>query len=247
MAQSDPKSIKMQTRTLTRGRGTGKVLNLSIRLQGIQRQVNGQQYCVLRQTGTGLPSNRRLVCVLDGAGSSTSSHAEIVTALFSEFFQTHLDQSLLPIVWNGNGDLQNAEVPLFEKFVHRVKGRQTPFSGVALPVRLGAEGNGYLIFTGHYLDISAELLVEIHGKCYQIMKDMLAADERRTNHNDNLSEREMVCLQMASDGHISEEIADRMGLSVHTVNAYLGTATTKLNSVNRIQAIAKALRLGYIN
>jgi DNA-binding CsgD family transcriptional regulator len=37
-----------------------------------------------------------------------------------------------------------------------------------------------------------------------------------------------------------------MGLSVHTVNAYLGTATTKLDAVNRIQAIAKAIRLGYI-
>ena len=30
------------------------------------------------------------------------------------------------------------------------------------------------------------------------------------------------------------------------VDAYLGTATTKLDAVNRIQAIAKAIRLGYI-
>jgi DNA-binding CsgD family transcriptional regulator len=51
---------------------------------------------------------------------------------------------------------------------------------------------------------------------------------------------------MAGDGHISEEIGERLGLSVHTVNAYLGTAATKLDSVNRIQAIAKAIRLGYI-
>ena len=39
-------------------------------------------------------------------------------------------------------------------------------------------------------------------------------------------------------------IAERLGLSVHTVNAYLGSATIKLDSVNRIQAIAKAIRLG---
>ena len=45
---------------------------------------------------------------------------------------------------------------------------------------------------------------------------------------------------------ISEEIADHLKLSVHTVNAYLGSATIKLDSVNRIQAIAKAIRLGYI-
>ena len=49
-----------------------------------------------------------------------------------------------------------------------------------------------------------------------------------------------------SDGCISESIAEKLGLSVHTVNAYLGTATTKLDAVNRVQAIAKAIRLGYI-
>ena len=61
-----------------------------------------------------------------------------------------------------------------------------------------------------------------------------------------MSEREIACLQLAGDGRISEEIADHLKLSVHTVNAYLGSATIKLDSVNRIQAIAKAIRLGYI-
>lgn len=40
---------------------------------------------------------------------------------------------------------------------------------------------------------------------------------------------------------------DKLGLLAHTVNAYLGSATIKLDSVNRIQAIAKAIRLGYIS
>ncbi|MNL25121.1 HTH-type quorum sensing-dependent transcriptional regulator VjbR [compost metagenome] len=79
------------------------------------------------------------------------------------------------------------------------------------------------------------------------MTDLLAADEKRMVQAETLSDREIACLQMAGDGHISEEIAERMGLSVHTVNAYLGAATTKLDSVNRIQAIAKAIRLGYIS
>ncbi len=50
----------------------------------------------------------------------------------------------------------------------------------------------------------------------------------------------------AGDGYTSEEIAEKLGLSVHTVNAYLGSATVKLDAVNRIQAIAKAIRFGYI-
>ena len=80
-----------------------------------------------------------------------------------------------------------------------------------------------------------------------IVRDLLASDERRILPAETLSDREIGCLQMAGDGYISEEIAEKLGLSVHTVNAYLGTATTKLDSVNRIQAIAKAIRLGYIS
>ncbi|MNL83431.1 HTH-type quorum sensing-dependent transcriptional regulator VjbR [compost metagenome] len=75
----------------------------------------------------------------------------------------------------------------------------------------------------------------------------MTMEERRMMPSESLSDREVACLQLAGDGRISEEIAEKLGLSVHTVNAYLGSATIKLDSVNRIQAIAKAIRLGYIN
>jgi DNA-binding CsgD family transcriptional regulator len=78
------------------------------------------------------------------------------------------------------------------------------------------------------------------------MMDLLALDEKRSPAAEALSDREIACLQLAGDGRISEEIAERLKLSVHTVNAYLGSATIKLDSVNRIQAIAKAIRLGFI-
>ncbi|MCY1243387.1 LuxR family transcriptional regulatory, chaperone HchA-associated [compost metagenome] len=125
--------------------------------------------------------------------------------------------------------------------------RKLAYSGIAFPVRLGAQGNGYVIFAGSYVDASTEQVVDLHGRSCMIMTDLLAADEKRMAPAETLSDREIACLQMAGDGHISEEIAERMGLSVHTVNAYLGAATTKLDSVNRIQAIAKAIRLGYIS
>ncbi|MGY3611614.1 response regulator transcription factor, partial [Bradyrhizobium sp. Lot11] len=93
----------------------------------------------------------------------------------------------------------------------------------------------------------SDTIVELHGRCCHIMMDLLSLDERRAAAAEALSEREIACLQLAGDGRISEEIADKLGLSVHTVNAYLGSATIKLDSVNRIQAIAKAIRLGYIS
>ena len=104
-----------------------------------------------------------------------------------------------------------------------------------------------MIFTANTLDLASDSIVEQHVKSCQIMMELLALDERRSAPAEALSEREVACLQLAGDGRISEDIAEKLGLSVHTVNAYLGSATIKLDSVNRIQAIAKAIRLGYIH
>ncbi len=43
-----------------------------------------------------------------------------------------------------------------------------------------------------------------------------------------------------------EDIARILGLSVHTANQYLTSAGAKLDAVNRMQAVAKAIRLGLI-
>jgi len=112
---------------------------------------------------------------------------------------------------------------------------------------LGALGNGYVAFVSTSIDVSSDMVIDQHVRSCQVMMDLLALDERRSVPAESLSEREIACLQLAGDGRISEEIAENLGLSVHTVNAYLGSATIKLDSVNRIQAIAKAIRLGYIH
>lgn len=61
-----------------------------------------------------------------------------------------------------------------------------------------------------------------------------------------LTQREIECLAWVSEGKTSGELAEIVGLSEHTVNHYLLSATRKLDSVNRTQAVAKALRHGLI-
>jgi LuxR family quorum sensing-dependent transcriptional regulator len=61
-----------------------------------------------------------------------------------------------------------------------------------------------------------------------------------------LSDREIDCLNWTASGKTSAEIAEIMQLSEHTVNHYLNRATKKLDTVNRTQAVAKALRIGLI-
>jgi len=61
-----------------------------------------------------------------------------------------------------------------------------------------------------------------------------------------LTDREIDCLNWTAAGKTSVEIAEILKLSEHTVNHYLNRATKKLDTVNRTQAVAKALRIGII-
>lgn len=62
-----------------------------------------------------------------------------------------------------------------------------------------------------------------------------------------LTERERECLVWTSSGKTSVEIARILGLSEHTVNHYLNNAARKLDAVNRTQAVALAIRQGFID
>ena len=63
---------------------------------------------------------------------------------------------------------------------------------------------------------------------------------------DKLSSREIECLRWAAAGKSSDEIAIILGISVYTVSSYFTSATRKLEAVNRMQAIACAMRLKLI-
>lgn len=70
---------------------------------------------------------------------------------------------------------------------------------------------------------------------------------RDVKPTDELTEREIDCLNWTAAGKTSAEISEILGLSEHTVNHYLNRATRKLDTVNRTQAVAKALRTGIIS
>ncbi|WP_414695004.1 LuxR C-terminal-related transcriptional regulator [Phenylobacterium sp.] len=61
-----------------------------------------------------------------------------------------------------------------------------------------------------------------------------------------LSPRQIECLRLAAAGKTSSEIAIVLGISSRTVDQYVGEACERLKVRNRIQAVAKALRLGLL-
>lgn len=216
------------------------------RLVAMQRFAHARNFAIFKMNNSGLPGRRKLSVIIDNFSSDSPVTATSILELYGEQLLEHIEISSLPLLWNGAEDSQTAEMADFSCFVRHLKARPLPVCGVAFPVRLGGMGNGYAIFVSNYLDLTSEAVVELHDRSHQLMMDLLVLDERKTAPDDVLSSREVACLQLAGDGLVSEEIAEKLRLSVHTVNAYLASATMKLDSVNRIQAIAKAIRLGYI-
>lgn len=217
------------------------------KLVSMQKNLNARNFAVFRIAGAGMPNKRKLVCELDNWGTTGAENGNMLIDACGDVFLEHIDFSLLPVVWDGSDLANRVDTNEFAPMIHRLERVSIPFGGIAFPVRLGAVGNGYVAFLSNTLDLGSDAIIDQHVRSCQVMVDLLALDEKRAVPSETLSEREIACLQLAGDGQISEEIADKLGLSVHTVNAYLGSATIKLDSVNRIQAIAKAIRLGYIH
>ncbi|MBX9456692.1 MAG: LuxR family transcriptional regulator [Rhizobium sp.] len=84
------------------------------------------------------------------------------------------------------------------------------------------------------------LSIHVFDRLYQIAR----SDHRP---GEGLTDREIDCLNWTAAGKTSAEISEILGLSEHTVNHYLNRATRKLDTVNRTQAVAKALRTGIIS
>jgi LuxR family quorum sensing-dependent transcriptional regulator len=71
--------------------------------------------------------------------------------------------------------------------------------------------------------------------------------QARTIDHIELTRREIECLQWAAVGKSEWEMSQIMGISEHTSEKHLLSAKNKLGAVNRVQAVAEAIRRGFIS
>ena len=64
--------------------------------------------------------------------------------------------------------------------------------------------------------------------------------------NIHLTDRQIKVLQLISNGYEDKVIAETLGISVHTVRAFVHRIITKLEAKNRLHAACKAIRMGII-
>lgn len=220
----------------------GSLADLYPRLTAMQTLLGADAFAVLAARTTTAITPGALSVLIEGPPRSGTAQA---VARFSEhtaLLLTHLRASPFPLCIE-----RGAARPLDVGDLEAEDGLPAKSEAAyAFPVQLGAMGNGYTVFFGVRATMTSETLIDLHRKSLVIMREALKLEFSSVGAYEALNEREIECLQMVGDGMKSEAIGEKLGLSVHTVNAYLGSATTKLDAVNRIQAIAKAIRLGLI-
>ncbi len=121
--------------------------------------------------------------------------------------------------------------------------------GLAFPL-ITMEGNIVMVsLGGEMVDISPEELgvVEL-AATYAVGRAMQLhnASEIFAQRPD-LTPRETECLKWAAEGKSEWEISQILGISEHTSEKHLLNAKRKLGAVNRVHAVAEAIRLGYIS
>jgi len=156
-----------------------------------------------------------------------------------------LRDSTLPVEFelNRTADSRNEQASavvkgLFERF--------KMVRGGCFPVHDATGTRGAVSFVGDRAPFSRQEMLEllyISVHVFDRLAEIRSFDVRVT---DTLTTREIDCLNWTAAGKTSAEIAEILTLSEHTVNHYLNRATKKLDTVNRTQAVAKALRIGLI-
>lgn len=114
------------------------------------------------------------------------------------------------------------------------------------PVQDHTGQKGAISFHGNQMDFSPTFVAEIAYVSAHVFSRLAHVRTLDSRIPGTLTDREIDCLNWTAAGKTSAEIAEILVLSEHTVNHYLNRATKKLDTVNRTQAVAKALRVGLI-
>lgn len=116
--------------------------------------------------------------------------------------------------------------------------------GYCIPVRCPGGQNAFAVFFSAYPQKGIDYPDIIIPVIRFVENTVLDIRDRRLTKSE-LTGREIECLRWAAAGKTSVELARIVGLSENTVNHYLHSATRKLDSVSRTQAVVKLIRYGF--
>lgn len=160
-------------------------------------------------------------------------------------FTTGLRSSVLPRSVVLDDYLRDETDPNYRALADFLRaGGQEAF--VHLPTHSSTGRKGAVSFSGSRELVPGDEVMKLDfvaQHAFEKLMHILAESGDRANP---LSEREIECLKAAARGSNSVETADQLGITVHTVNYHLANAQKKLDSRNKTQAVAQAIRNGWL-
>lgn len=195
--------------------------------------------------------SRRLAPVFDSAFPGVSSFSRALSARTADGFARRVAQAATPLWWRGpnascfldagaRGWAAEVPSPLADA-------PMAGSCGIVFPVAQENGRAGAVAFCGDDLALDEQGLCAAHARCHTLFSEVARQRPLAGAALPSMSKREIECLRLTANGFTSDEIAAALGLFVHTANQYLTSSAHKLNAVNRIHAVAKALRAGLID
>ncbi|WP_411033217.1 helix-turn-helix transcriptional regulator [Shinella sp. BYT-45] len=237
-------SAKFQNRWGTGLSALGSEEDVAETLDDIVKRYGFRGYLLINvpsETSTDFSSNV-LLTSWPGEMLETYDHAGLI---FGSPVVEHLRQSTTPFAYDADRtNRRRADgkaaiaASLFER--HGLS------RGAYFPAHNSAGLRGALAFGGMREALNPREMAELNAMANLIFTEVVDMRAGR-RQNVSLSRREIECLSWASAGKTSVEMSEILGLSEYTVNHYLNRATRKLDAVNRVQAVAKAIRAGLLN
>lgn len=110
------------------------------------------------------------------------------------------------------------------------------------------EGRSVIVsLGGKAVELSARDVGSLHlASTLAVGRALTLHGQREEPARPELTPREIECLQWAALGKSEWEISQILGISEHTSEKHLLNAKTKLAAANRVQAVAEAMRHGFI-
>jgi DNA-binding CsgD family transcriptional regulator len=215
------------------------------RFRRICEAVGGDAFTLLLVSP--MAESRRLVPCIDSDYPGVSVATKLLVATLAERFVRRMTSTTQPCWWAADEDSRTATSLSRCLWAERIPEPEELGTALALPL-LDERGNqGVMVIRGSGIAVGMAELADAQARSMAIFAMVARLQPSPTRGARAMSKRELECLKLTANGQTSEEIAARLGLSVHTANQYLTNTTQKLNAVNRIHAVAKALRLGLID
>jgi len=215
------------------------------RTRWIAIDINADKFAVffLAQSA----ERNQLIFCFDSDYPVASVETRIVSAQMGDRLATLVPLTTTPAWWTDDHDIAGSSGLTALEWVQRLEPSPPGMTAIAFPVYSDRSQSGVVIFFGDQIKVERDALFEAHARSFALFSAVTRITSADKGGIPAISKREIECLRLTADGYTSDEIAEVLGLSVHTANQYVANTTQKLNAVNRIHAVAKALRLGTID